>query len=116
MSGPAALFATWRGALRGDLARARDRAAVRLLAEPARPPATPIERLLVDTLVAKGPLSRSALVSVVARAVYRDELAQSGWLAALGFFSEDLFIAEVTRALEGARGVLWEFEPAVVSD
>jgi hypothetical protein len=115
MSGPAALFATWRGALRGDLARASERAGVRLLAEPARPPATPIERLLVDTLVAKGPLSGSALVSAVARALYRDELAQSGWLAALGFFNETVFVADVTRALESARGVLWEFEPAVVS-
>ena len=112
---PAARLAVWRGALRGDLSRASDRAGVRLLVEPARPPMTPVERLVVDTLATRGPLSRSALVSAVARALYRDELARSGWLAALGFFSETVFTADVARALDGARGVLWEVDHPVVS-
>jgi hypothetical protein len=109
------LFARWRAERRDDPAHASDRADVRLLAEPARPPATPVERLLVDTLAIRGPLARAALVSAVARTLYRDELRRSGWLAALGFFSERVFVVEVTRALDSARDVLWEFEPAVVS-
>ena len=109
----AARLTGWRGQRAN--ARASDREGVRLLPVPVRSPSTPIERLLVDTLAARGPLSRSALVSSVARARYRDELARSGWLAALGFFSESVFTAEVTRALDGARDVLWEFESTVVS-
>ena len=110
-----ALFTPWRGGRRGELTRGNDRAGVRLLTAPARPPATPVERLLVDTLSARGPLARTALVAAVARTLYRDELAQSGWLAALGFFNESVFTAEVTRALDSARDVLWEFESSVVS-
>ena len=90
-------------------------AGVRLLTAPARPPATPVERLLIETLAARGPLERAALVSAVARTLYRDELARSGWLAALGFFSEGVYIAAVARALDDARDVLWEFEPAAVA-
>jgi hypothetical protein len=110
-----ARFTAWRGGRRGDVAPGMERAGVRLLTAPARSPATPVERLLVDTLSARGPLARTALVSTVARTLYRNELAQSGWLAALGFFNERVFTAEVTRALDGARDVLWEFESPVVS-
>ena len=109
------MFAAWRGGRGGDSVRGNERGGVRLLTDPTRPPATPVERLLVDTLAARGTLARAALVSAVARTLYRDELARSGWLAALGFFSEGVFIAEVTRALDGARDVLWQFEPTTVS-
>jgi hypothetical protein len=111
----AALLAGWRGGRRGARVRGHDRAEVRLITDPARPPATPVERLLVDTLAARGRLARAALVSAVAHRLYRDELARSGWLAALGFFSESVFVAEVGRALDGARDVLWAFEPTAVS-
>jgi hypothetical protein len=114
MSRRAAVFAAWRGALRGDVPGASDGVGVRLLGQPARPPATPVERLLVDTLNAQGPLSWPALVATLSRSLYRDELARAGWLAALGFFNENLFAAEVTRALDATRGVLWEFDPATI--
>jgi hypothetical protein len=95
--------------------RGNDRTGVRLLSEPARQPATPVERLLVDTLAAHGTLARTALVSAVAHSLYHDELARSGWLAALAFFSESVFVAEVARALDGARDVLWTFDSTGVS-
>jgi hypothetical protein len=85
--------------------------AVRLLDPASRPPATPIEWRLVHTLTARGPLSRSVLVSAVARGLYRDELAESGWLTALGFFGVSAFVREVARTLDAGCGVLWELEP-----
>jgi hypothetical protein len=75
---------------------------------------TPIERQLVDTLTARGPLSRSALVSAVALALYRDELARGGWLTGLALLGEGAFVGEVSRALDAGCGVLWDVEPAAV--
>jgi hypothetical protein len=114
MNRQAARFSGWRGPRPAD-PDGPGGVGVRLLAAPGRPPATPIERLLVDILAARGPLTHAALVSELAQARYRDELAQSGWLAALAFFNESVFVAEVTRVLEGTRDVLWEFDPATVS-
>jgi hypothetical protein len=106
-------FAVFRRAAACDVTRAGDGSAVRLLTAPARHPQTQIERLLVDTLAVKGPMSRSALVSLAALALYREELANGGSLADLGFFGERLFVGDVTRALEAGRGVLWAVEPGV---
>jgi hypothetical protein len=85
---------------------------VRLLASPTRAPGTPLERLLVDTVAAQGPLARRVLVSRAALALYREELADGGWLADLGLLGERAFVPEVVRALEAGRGVLWEVENA----
>jgi hypothetical protein len=106
-------FAVLRRAAACDVTRAGDSSDVRLLTAPARRPQTQIERLLVDTLAVKGPMSQSALVSLAALAMYREELANGGSLVDLGFFGERLFVGDVTRALEAGRGVLWEFEPGV---
>ena len=110
MSALATFLAAWRGAPPRTRSGADARADVRLLVAPAREPATPIERLLVDTLAARGPLSRSALVSLAARVLYRQELARGGWLGDLGIFGEGLFIHDVTCVLDGARDVLWDIE------
>jgi hypothetical protein len=110
MSVLTAFFAAWRRAPPRGVPPAEERAGIRLLAAPVRAPETLVERLLVETLAAKGPLSRPALVSLAALALYQQELAHGGWVADLGFFGEGLFVREVTRALEGARGVLWEIE------
>jgi hypothetical protein len=87
---------------------------VHLLGTAARPPETPIERQLVSTLTARGPLSRSALVSAVALALYRDELARGGWLTGIALLGEGAFVGEVRRALDAGCGVLWDVEPAAV--
>ena len=110
MSVLAALRGAWPATPGGGLHRRDDEASVRLFATPARAPGTPIERLLVDTLLARGPLARHALVSHVATALYREELAHGGWLADLGILGARPFVPDVARALETARGVLWEIE------
>jgi hypothetical protein len=105
-----AIRSAWRCKPGRDPAGGDPSGCVRLLAAPTRPPETPIERLLVDTLAAKGPLSRRGLVSQAALALYREELAQGGWVADLGILGERPFVPDVARALEAARGVLWEIE------
>ena len=110
MSVLTALRAAWRGPRPAGLAGAEHATAVRLLAEPARAPETPIEHVLVNTLAVTGPLAPAALVSLAARALYRQELAQGGGLVDLGLLGEGLFVPDVTRALEAAHGVLWQIE------
>jgi hypothetical protein len=82
---------------------------VRLRDAPARPARTPIERRLVSTLAARGPLPRRALVSTVAAALYPEELVET-WLTEVGFLGTGAFVGEVERALEAGCGVLWELE------
>jgi len=110
MSGLAGFFAVWRGAVPRRLARAARRAMVRPLLSPARPPETAVERAILDTLATQGPLSPRALVSHVACALYRLEVAHGGALADIGLFGENLFAPEVARALESGRGTLWDIE------
>ena len=107
MSVLAGFFSAWRPR---DFPRIGSRARVRLLPAPARAPETEAERALTDTLAAWGPLSRGALVSHAASALYRHELTHGGGLADLGLFGESLFASEVRHALETAQGVLWEIE------
>lgn len=84
---------------------------VRPLRPPRREPETAIERLLMDTLAAKGSMSPRVLVSFAACALYRQDLARDAALAEAGLFGENLFAPDVARALEAARGVLWSIEP-----
>jgi sulfate/thiosulfate-binding protein len=84
---------------------------VHLLDPPARPARTPIERRLVSTLAARGPLSRPALVSAVAAALYPEELVES-WLTEVGFLGTGAFVGEVEHALDAGCGVLWVLEAA----
>lgn len=103
-------LAAWRGAPPRGLTHAEERAGVRLLAAPVCAPETPIERFLVETLTANGPLPRPARVSLAAIALHREELSHSGWLADLGILDERLFVSGVSRAPEAGYGVLWEIE------
>jgi len=88
----------------------RDAGHVRIFAAPGRAPDTPIERSIAETLAATGPLPRQTLVGRVPLVLYRDELARGGWLGDVGILGEAVFAPDVTRALEAARGVLWEIE------
>ena len=111
MSALTALLAPWR---RTALSRPTDGAAgaerVRLIAVPARAAGTPIERLLVDALASTESLPRATLVEQAAHALYRRELCDGGGLTDIGIFGPRLFVSDVRRTLEGARGVLWELE------
>ena len=111
-----AIRSAWRSKPSRDPVGGDPSGCVRLLAAPTRAPETPIERVLVDMLAAKGPLSRRGLVSHAALALYRDELAGGGWAADLGILGERPFVPEVIRALQAGRGVLWEIETPACRD
>ena len=83
------------------------------VAAPARAPETPIERLIADTLAARplpgAPSCRvSRSFSTAQHSGYRVALAHDGWVADLGMLWARAFV----RALDAARGVLWELETA----
>jgi hypothetical protein len=61
--------------------------------------------LIADTLAARGPLFRRALVSRVAHRAELGHDLDMLWAAAR-------LSSDVTRALDAVRGVLWELETA----
>ncbi len=111
---------SWKSKLRGDtLAGKRpeggsgtkgfEGVTIRLL-ESSRPPATPVERLAVETLKREGPTSFKRLVERIAREVYFDEVRNGAWILDIGLFGPDLFVPEVNFELKAADGVLWKIE------
>jgi len=94
----------WLVRLRGSRG-ATDRRKARLLAG-ARP-VTPEECLIVDVLATRGRLAVDALVSAVAAALYREELAEGAGAVDVGFLSAQAFVPDVKRTLEHGEGRLW---------
>lgn len=108
MSVLTAARAAWRGRPGRRLAALEETAPVRLLVPPARGPETALERAIVETLTARGPQGVRPLVSLVARTIYRNELADGGWLVDLGMLGEGVFVTDVVRTLAAGHGVLWD--------
>lgn len=82
---------------------------IRLL-EAARPPATPVERLAVETLKREGRTSLKELVEHVARELYSDEVRNGAWVLDIGLFGPDLFVPNVAAELKSGNGILWKIE------
>ena len=98
-----------RGAPRAGAAGRRERR-VRLIEAAARPPVTPVERLVVATLARQGAMPLDQLGEQVALDLYRDALSRGAGILDLGFFGKDLFIPEAILEIETGDGALWKIE------
>lgn len=81
---------------------------VRLIEAP-RPPATPIERLAVETLRREGALPFDTLFRRLASGLYCEELRNGSWVLDLGIVGT-LFVPEAVRGLEAGDDCLWAIE------
>lgn len=103
--------------VRGVERRARDAGppgdrVVRLLEAPRRQPATVVERLAVSVLAPAGVAPLAGLAERVARDLYVDALKHGAWVMDIGALGEEVFAADVARALEAADGILWRIDAA----
>ena len=76
----------------------------------SREPSTPVERLVLAILRREGPTPLPVLVKRVASELFQDELAAGAYVLDLGMFGSALFIADASKGIKAANGVLWQIE------
>lgn len=83
---------------------------VRLIEPHPHSPVSDAEAFVVTLLAAESELPYSEVISRVAELLYRNELRSGGSSVDIGLFGSSLFVTEARRALEAAKGKLWNID------
>jgi hypothetical protein len=87
-----------------------DQLAVRLIEPYPRSAVSAAAEFVVTLLSAERELPYSEVISRLAELLYRNELRSGGSFVDIGLFGGSLFVTEARRALEAAKGKLWNID------
>lgn len=72
-----------------------------------RPARTRAEQIAVTVLVREEQVPLTELATLLAEALYRDELRNGGWVADLGLLGSSAFVGDALHEIKAGDGCLW---------